>query len=800
MFQDLSPLPNTPLKPISPIKTMPPVPSAGQPTVPQPPKEPIKKSGNISSAGWAIVIVFILALAGGGGYLGYTKILPMFQPPVNSNMNANQPVEPPPIAETLIEKIGNLTGAPIAMATAFATYDEPAVAASPAVPAYQAVADLNNVENASQFGSLTESAKGLLAKNNFAVVPGYENEFFSLYESNRYGFIPSFITSDSILHNYHLAFDYLLRSMETDKLKAEATALTYGMAKASQDQYEQLKGTAWENAAKRNVAFFSVANKLIYPSAQTPEYVGSEVAAELALIEAHAAIAPSPVINIGNAMPEDLLQEDYSQYIPRGHYTRSDDLKIYFKSMMYLGRLTFRLKSEDETKSAALISLALQTNENLKDSWEKIYEPTAFFVGVADDLTHVDYYKELSAIFGNDFTLTDLTGGEIFKNFIISANNLPAPKINSMPIFDARLQPDRTKEIKGFRFMGQRYTLDADIFQRLIYREVGDKEHACDTDPLTWSALQSRRLPSAVDVAAAFGSTSAADIQDKKGETGYACYAENMNKMRSYVASLDGKTWTQNLYWGWLYFLRPLLAEKPAGYPSFMTNEAWQKKDLNTFLSSWTELKRDTILYAKQVYAEMGAGGPPEKIDDRGYVEPNPYLYARLSALIKMTKEGLQLRSLLNQIQIDLLDRLNTLALRLKDISEKELNNQALTDDDYEFIRGYGGSLEHLWLEANKDLGIESKSQLFEEPAAIVTDVASDPGGQVLEEGTGRIFDIYVVVPIDGKLRIAKGGVFSHYEFSRPIADRLTDEAWRAMLNENKQPEMAEWMGEFIAK
>src|SRR3989338_11276426 len=159
MFQDLSPLTTTPLKPISPIKTMPPVPSAGQPTVPQPPKEPIKKSGNISSAGWAIVIVFILALAGGGGYLGYTKILPMFQPPVNSNMNANQPVEPPPIAETLIEKIGNLTGAPIAMATAFATYDEPAVAASPAVPAYQAAADLNNVENASQFGSLTESAK-----------------------------------------------------------------------------------------------------------------------------------------------------------------------------------------------------------------------------------------------------------------------------------------------------------------------------------------------------------------------------------------------------------------------------------------------------------------------------------------------------------------------------------------------------------------------------------------------------------------------------------------------------------------
>lgn len=69
------------------------------------------------------------------------------------------------------------------------------------------------------------------------------------------------------------------------------------------------------------------------------------------------------------------------------------------------------------------------------------------------------------------------------------------------------------------------------------------------------------------------------------------------------------ETWTQNLYWSWLYTLKTLTQEKPAGYPSFMRNSAWARKELNTYLDSWAELKHDTILYAKPVYAEAGGGG-----------------------------------------------------------------------------------------------------------------------------------------------------------------------------------------------
>ncbi len=91
----------------------------------------------------------------------------------------------------------------------------------------------------------------------------------------------------------------------------------------------------------RTVAFVGVASKLLDPSVQVPDYAADLVDAELALIDEAAGIQPSPLF------PGLEFGEDYTQYIPRGHYTRSDELKAYFKSMMWYGRMTFRLKTDD---------------------------------------------------------------------------------------------------------------------------------------------------------------------------------------------------------------------------------------------------------------------------------------------------------------------------------------------------------------------------------------------------------------------------------------------------------------------
>ena len=228
-----------------------------------------------------------------------------------------------------------------------------------------------------------------------------------------------------------------------------------------------------------------------------------------------------------------------------------------------------------------------------------------------------------------------------------------------------------------------------------------------------------------------------------------------------------------------------------------MQNQAWTLKQLETWLGSWAELKHDTILYAKQIYAEMGGGEEPQ--DDRGYVEPNPLVYGRLAALTRMTIDGLDSRGLLAKDARSSLEELEALALQLKTISEKELAQQALTDEEYELIRSFGGQLEHFWLEALKDEGVDDPSAIIENPAALIADVATDPNGQVLEEGTGYVSNIYAVVPVDGTLRIAKGAVYSYYEFPWPLDDRLTDEKWKGMLENGNVPEPPFWTKVYTA-
>ena len=65
----------------------------------------------------------------------------------------------------------------------------------------------------------------------------------------------------------------------------------------------------------------------------------------------------------------------------------------------------------------------------------------------------------------------------------------------------------------------------------------------------------------------------------------------------------------------------------------------------------------------------------------------------------------------------------------------------------------------------------------YDERMDIIADVHTDPNtDQVLEDGVGSPYRIYVVIK-DGKGgRICRGSVFSHYEFKHPVSERLTDE------------------------
>jgi len=685
---------------------------------------------------------------------------------------------------------------PAAPKVVFAVFREPIVDVEPALSMEEVQPGLENVTVPFV---LSQAQTERLARDGFVVSPGAEKEFFTLYEKARYQNLPIFVTSDSLLHVYHLLFDKVLRTAETAHFIPLLRDLNRAMATQTDATYQQLKGGPWEDAARRTVAFIGVAGRLLDPGFPVPDYARDLVEAELANVQSAAGIVPSPLF------PGLENGEDYTQYIARGHYTRSEDLTAYFKSMMWYGRMTFRLESTDpevgraETRSALLLVHALRTamvnGRPALDSWQDLYGPTVFFVGRSDDLTVLQYGEVMDAIYGENVAVTDLVDEGQLDAFIALAKQLPPPEILGIVIMDT---DDEEAVTKGLRFMGQRFVPDAYIFRQLIYRNVGTRDNR-------------RGLPKGLDVFAAMGSERAYLLLERMGETAYPNYPEQMSEVQSWLAGLTVEDWTETLYNTWLYTFYPLLEEPGPGYPTFMQSEAWLDKQLNTTLGSWAELKHDTILYAKQVYAELGGGPPPPPpLPPLGYVEPVPLFYARLAALTSMTHDGLSDRGMLTEQDADSLAKLEDLALSLQAMAEKELRGEALTDKEHSRIRYYGGELENLTMAAadSEEGALTAGGYLEEEPqAAVIADVATDPGAAdgptVLEVAVGRINEIHVIVPVvqpNGTtiLQVAKGGVFAYHEFPWPASNRLTDEAWRQMLDDGTAPAQPEWTSSFL--
>ena len=631
---------------------------------------------------------------------------------------------------------------------------------SASAPSYDVEPGLANVAVPQSY-YLDENALALLEQNGFIVEgQSWGDEFYPIYEENRYFGRANFVTVDSMMHTYHLYFQYLLKGLERGQLSVDLTELSNLMRDASAVQYDALAGTEWESAATRNLVFFTVASMLLDPETAVSSVPESEVREEVARIESASGVSKSIVTG------EDM---DYSQFTVRGYYAGDDTLERYFRTMMWYGLTSFYLREEDLNRSALLMTLALEGDALAR--WEAVYAVTSFFAGASDDLGYYEYRPAIEAAYGSISTAEELVGNtESWEAFKALAAQMRAPQINSLPGGNAQDLAENT----CFRFMGQRFSIDSMIFQQLIYSNVGDRADGAR-----------RMLPNALDVPAAFGSDEALGILDEQGDTGYAGYPDNMQKLRSQCAELTNAFWQASLYNQWLRALEPLLAPKGDGYPPFMQGSLWARKQLESYLSSYTELKHDTVLYSKQAIAE-GDGTIPGEGDDRGFVEAEPLLFLRLANLCSATSQGLELFDLIEQDARDDLGILETLSSQLADIAAKELAGELPSDEEFELIRSIGVQLEHFWQQAYEEEAerLDSRLNVQQFPATVVVDVASSPDS-CLELALGRVAKMFVIVSVEGSLRVASGPVFMFNQFEWPSSDRLTDTAWRDIIQQS---------------
>lgn len=223
-----------------------------------------------------------------------------------------------------LESAGNMDGAGAAQTggrpqlvtpSASDAADLASLGVTPCVEPYTVEPDLSNIDNLWQF-YLDDEVKEKLVENGFVVFGNAGREFFQTYEIDRYEQIAHFVTVDSLMHTYHLYFSYLLKNIEKTYLSENIRQLSRRMLDNSVAQYEKLKGSEWENAAKRNVAFFTVGMKLLDDSTVINPEAADMASYELDCIGKADSIYESAITG---------EMEDYTQYAPRGYYEGDED-------------------------------------------------------------------------------------------------------------------------------------------------------------------------------------------------------------------------------------------------------------------------------------------------------------------------------------------------------------------------------------------------------------------------------------------------------------------------------------------
>ncbi len=477
-----------------------------------------------------------------------------------------------------------------------------------------------NPLDASGLDLITDSHLGLsdaelsqLADKGFVITernsfPSFTYGYASIYGDD----LPLYVSADSILHALHRSYDNILKTFEMTSLAPELEGLLAGMRTSLED-------SGHEGDLRRDLdVYLSVAQSLLKNELAAPS-MGENRAVVESLFEGCLAAEGAEQVELFGAM----RRLDFSQCEPRGHYTDHPDLRRYFRAMMWLGRIDFRLIETMPDGTSVFRRRQLEAGWALVDlmseaaraSHQGIDDFITAFVGEHDYMT-VAQFAELASDLGvSGFSETAALSDQELAQAIVNGG-YGTQRISSHYMVNGGAV-DTLPLSSSFAFFGQRYAIDSHVFSNVVYDRVT-------------RGPETRWMPNPLDAAyAALGNDQAALLLADELQT-YG-YAPELAAMRTIADSEPQSFWDKNLYNRWLGALRHLSPSAAwdegdgEALPEIAKTEAWGERLLNTQLASWAELRHDTILYVKQSYTSGVTCEFPD-----AYVEPYPRFFGAL--------------------------------------------------------------------------------------------------------------------------------------------------------------------------
>ncbi len=607
---------------------------------------------------------------------------------------------------------------------------------------------LANAVNRRKFRWLPRAARRHLRRHGFTVVRQLfpPAEFHSLYIANQYDGIPSFVTTDSALHLTHLLFDHALQKVEEELMIPALAQLLASLHQQAilleKEVPRQLSKELDSLFLKLEIARRLLEGEKVNVSSSRRSQVEQEVAR----------------ITEASGPDKNPLKLAYEHFLVRGHYTKNEQLKRYFRAHLFITQAG----TGDPQEAALLLALATGDPKSRRIlAWLEAFERA--LIGPSSSRSVLSLQAKARQAFGDSPAWKDLAGHENWLG--------ACPKKEANPL------------ACSITLLSRCWTADNDLLVKTT------------DDRFRW-------MPDPLDLLSALGSKRAYELLGPAVEK----WPELADRLSQAIAAVKHGDIGDNHSVGgrWLLSLRWLLLPYGKGYASFQLSDAWANHGLVSAAASWAELRRDTVLYVQPpVRVVWAEGGDDEQLppEEAGYVEPVPELYRELAGVLKsfeqsllaFSKEGLvdKAMAIENPRAILLLRDGENLLKFLEKMASKELSGKRLTREEYRSLGTIGSWFERI---------VAAGDILMLDPVPVIADVyhcvVRYPGSEetekkVLLAATGPLDVIVVAFRLGKRIVLARGAVSSFYHFEG--ATPLTDQEWRKLLKEKKAPAQPDW-------
>ncbi|HEX6243577.1 MAG TPA: DUF3160 domain-containing protein [Polyangiales bacterium] len=619
--------------------------------------------------------------------------------------------------------------------------------------------------NAAELAKLASQGFVITPRNSFAHML---DAYTSIYASD----LPVYVSLDSILDAVHRSYDRILTSLEEKQLSRELRSVLSGARK-------RLGRLRLERETVADVdLFLTVAQSLLDGERRPSQFSENDgkVAKLLRLFQGDQGLIELELFGT-------VRDYDASQFKPRGHYTQSEALTRYFRAMIWLGRTDFRLIETQRDGGTlfrrrqleATLAMSSLIQDEAREAYDRLDQAITAFVGEHD-------YMQLNAA---DQLLADVGGYEGLEEWddaelaqLILDKGYGAQRVASQVIFKDTSDPNPLPLGRSFALLGQRYVVDAHVMSNVVFDRVPVRAGA-----------EVRGMPSALDVAyAAFDNPAALPLL--KEQLVRHKYAAELEQSHHLVQAHEAAYWNENLYNLWISALRavsPAAGDQDpaaAGMPAVTGSEAWSRRMLNTQLASWSQLRRDTVLYVKQSYSTGAACEFPD-----GYVDPYPEAFARLEAFAMKGEAVAALFDGESQAPVSAyFQSLAQISGLLRSMAERQRSGMPFDQAQLDFlndavrshVEGCAGPTTFTGWYRRLIFGDTDKLD------PTIADVHTNPGQNapptVLHVATGKPRMMVMTRESCSGPRAYAGPVFSFYEFEREFP-RLSDEEWKGLAH-----------------